>query len=212
MATKKKAKESGSAKKPTLVSLVAQAGRCYASLTARIQEFSRIYMVAGELYGPEGQKAIRDKFPLYTASSWELVEAIGKGMLLPQLFLCSRHFANGIMRLENSLDKQMQLLGMSKDKGGVVKVEVVSASSGKVEFKSFDELSRYAEDSILFALRKGGSAAEIRKFARDYRQEFLRRDARPNWERAGDNVKVNHRFTMNVVDWKTIGRTMGWTM
>lgn len=211
MATKKKANESGSAKKPTLVSLVAQAGRCYASLTARIQEFSRIYMVAGELYGPEGRKAIRDKFPLYTASSWELVEAIGKGMLLPQFFLCSRHFANGIMRLENSLDKQMQLLGMSKDDSGVAKVEVVNAASGKVELKSFDELSRYAEDSILFALKEADSAAEMRKFARDYRQEFLRRESRPDWERLGDAVRVNHRFTMCAADWKSIGRTMGWT-
>lgn len=206
-----KTKKTAGEEKPSLVSLVAAAGKCYASLTSKILEFSRIYATAGELYGQAGRKAIQDKFPLYTASSWTLVDAIGEGKLLPQFFLCSRHFANGILRLEDSLDKQMQLLGMSKDARGVAKVEVVNAASGKVELKAFDELSRYAEDSILFALSKAASAADIRKFAREYRRDFLRRNESPVWEKAGEKVKINRKFSMDLAGWKAIGEAMGWT-
>lgn len=195
--------------KPSLASLVAMAGRCYASLTARMREFSRIYVTAGDLYGQEGRKAIRDRFPLYTACSWELVEAIGRGELLPQLFLCSRRFANGVMRLEDSLDRQVALLGMTRDGDGVPKVEVADAT-GRTALRSFDELSRRDEDAILYALKRGGSPAEAGRLVREYRRMFPRAGETPAWMRDGDRVKVNRRFVMDAAAWRAIGRTMGW--
>ena len=194
MATKKKKKEdAASADKPTLVSLLAEAGRGYAVTMKGLVRFCTAYVAAIDLYGQEGRNAFREKYALYTCADLESLEMFGRGSLIPQFAFCSSNMKRGILRLENSLDKQMQLAGFVKNG----KIEVVN-SSGKVVLKSLEDLSKLEEDSILFALKEGGNPNELRKFAYFYRKEFaLRTSSKPNVEIVGDFLVVNRKTKLS---------------
>ena len=188
MAAKKK-KKSEAANKPSLNALLASAGRGYARSMKGLVEFCAAYVTALELYQSEGKKAFHEKWSLYTPSDFETFEDIGRGRLLPQFAFCSGNMKRGILRLEHSLDKQMLLAGFTKEG----KVETIN-SQGKIVLKSFVELSKLEEDSILFALKEGGDPKEIRKFAYEYRKEFaLHASSRPNAEIVGDYFVVNRK-------------------
>ena len=155
--------------------------------------FCTAYVAAIDLYGQEGRKAFREKYALYTDADLESLEMVGRGNLIPQFAFCSSNMKRGILRLENSLDKQMQLAGFVKNG----KIEVVN-SSGKIILKSLEDLSKLEEDSILFALREGGSPGEIRRFAYDFRKEFaLRMSRKPNVEIVGDLLVVNRKTRLS---------------
>ena len=194
MATKKKVKETANAgSKPSLNSILARAGQGYAKTMKGLVLFCTAYVEAVELYGSEGKAAFRNKFALYTDGDFETFEDIGRGNMLPQFAFCSGNMKRGIMRLPNSLDKQMKLCGFVENG----KMEVVNAK-GKVVLKSFEELSKLEEDSILFALREGGSPEEIRKFAYEFRKEFkLRMSSKPNVEIVGDFLVVNRKTKLS---------------
>lgn len=194
MAAKKKVKAPAEAdSRPSLNSILARAGKGYAKTMKGLVLFCTAYVEAVELYGNEGKAAFRDKFALYTDGDFETFEDIGRGNMLPQFAFCSNNMKRGIMRLPNSLDKQMKLCGFV-EKG---KVEVID-SRGKIVLKSFEDLSKLEEDSILFALREGGSPDEIRKFAYEYRKEFaLKASAKPNVEIVGDFLVVNRKTKLS---------------
>lgn len=176
--------------KPSLVEMLARAGRGYARSMKGLMQFCRAYVDTMALYPAEYRKAFRDKWTLYTDADWETFEEIGRGNLLPQFAFCSGSMKRGIMRLPDSLGKQMLLAGFLKDG----KVETVSAK-GKVVLKSLEELSKLEEDSILFAMKEGGSPEEIRKFAYEFRKEFaLKNGQKPAVEIVGDFLVV-HRKT-----------------
>lgn len=177
------------AAKPTLTAILAAAGRGYARSMKGLAQFCAMYVEAVELYGTEGKRAFRDKWSLYTDGDFETFEDIGRGNMLPQFAFCSNNMKRGIMRLEHSLDKQMVLAGFVQ--GG--KVETVN-SQGKIVLKSLAELSKLEEDSILFALKEGGSPDEIRKFAFEYRKAFALHESRkPAVEIVGDFLVVNRK-------------------
>jgi hypothetical protein len=187
MVTRKKAKAD---KKPTMTSLLAQAGAGYAKTVKGLVIFCTAYVKALELYGNVGKQEFAKKYALYSPSDWETFEDIGRGRLLPQFAFCSGNMKRGLLRLENSLDKQLKLIGCVE--GG--KVETIDAK-GKIVLKSLEELSKLEEDSILFALGEGCDPKEIRKFARDYRVEFaLKANSKPNIELVGDYLVI-HRKT-----------------
>ena len=188
MATKKKTKAATNT--PTMTSLLARAGAGYAKTVKGLIIFCTAYVQAIEIYGNVGKQEFAKKYALYTPSDWETFEDIGRGRLLPQFAFCSGNMKRGLLRLENSLDKQLKLIGCVKEG----KVETIDAK-GKIVLKSLEELSKLEEDSILFALGEGCDPKEIRKFAREYRVEFaLRANARPNIELVGDYLII-HRKT-----------------
>lgn len=185
----KKAPSKKEPAKPTLMAILAAAGRGYARSMKGLVQFCIAYVHALELYGSEGKRAFRDKWSLYTDSDFETFEEIGRGNMLPQFAFCSNNMKRGIMRLEHSLDKQMTLAGFVSDG----KVETINAQ-GKVALKSLSELSKLEEDSILFALKEGGSPDEIRKFAFEYRKAFALHESRkPAVEIIGDFLVVNRK-------------------
>lgn len=187
MATRKKAK---AASKPTMTSILAQAGSGYAKTVKGLVIFCTAYVQAIELYGNVGKQEFAKKYALYSPSDWETFEDIGRGRLLPQFAFCSGNMKRGLLRLENSLDKQLKLIGCVKEG----KVETIDAK-GKIVLKSLEELSKLEEDSILFALGESCDPKEIRKFAREYRAEFaLNASAKPNIELVGDYLVI-HRKT-----------------
>ena len=189
MATKKKAK----AVKPTMTSLLAQAGAGYAKTVKGLIIFCTSYVQAIELYSNVGKREFAKKYALYSPSDWETFEDIGRGRLLPQFAFCSGNMKRGLLRLKNSLDKQLKLIGCVKEG----KVETIDAK-GKIVLKSLEELSKLEEDSILFALGEGCDPKEIRKFAREYRVEFaLRANARPNIELVGDYLVIHRRVKLS---------------
>lgn len=188
MATKKKAK--AAINKPTMTSLLAQAGTGYAKTVKGLMIFCTAYVQAIELYSNIGKREFAKKYALYSPSDWETFEDIGRGRLLPQFAFCSGNMKRGLLRLKNSIDKQLKLIGCVKEG----KIETIDAK-GKIVLKSLEELSKLEEDSILFALGEGCDPKEIRKFAREYRVEFaLRANARPNIELVGDYLII-HRKT-----------------
>lgn len=189
MATKKKAK----AIKPTMTSLLAQAGTGYAKTVKGLIIFCTAYVQAIELYSNVGKREFAKKYALYSPSDWETFEDIGRGRLLPQFAFCSGNMKRGLLRLENSLDKQLKLIGCVKEG----KVETVDAK-GKIVLKSLEELSKLEEDSILFALGEGCDPKEIRKFAREYRVEFaLKANTKPNIELIGDYLVIHRRVKLS---------------
>lgn len=189
MATKKKAK----AIKPTITSLLAQAGAGYAKTVKGLIIFCTSYVQAIELYSNVGKREFAKKYALYSPSDWETFEDIGRGRLLPQFAFCSGNMKRGLLRLENSLDKQLKLIGCVKEG----KVETID-TKGKIVLKSLEELSKLEEDSILFALGEGCDPKEICKFAREYRVEFaLRANARPNIELVGDYLVIHRRVKLS---------------
>lgn len=192
MSAKKKAAPKAT-KKPTLTELLASAGRGYASSMKGLVQFCTSYVYAVELYGSDGRRAFRDKWSLYTDGDFETFEQIGKGNMLPQFAFCSNNMKRGILRLENSLDKQMLLAGFVSDG----KVETVDAR-GKIVLKSLADLSKLEEDSILFALKEGGSPDEIRKFAFEYRKAFaLHTSRKPDVEIVGDYLMINRKTKLS---------------
>lgn len=192
MAVKKKAAPKA-VNKPTLTELLASAGRGYARSMKGLVQFCASYVYAVELYGSDGKRAFRDKWSLYTDSDFATFEDIGRGNLLPQFAFASGNMKRGILRLEHSLDKQMQLAGFVSDG----KVETIDAR-GKVVLKSLAELSKLEEDSILFALKESGSPDEIRKFAFEYRKAFaLHASRKPDVEIVGDFLVVNRKTKLS---------------
>lgn len=195
--------------KPTLVHLMGIAGRAYGKTLQNLLLFAETYVLAVELYGGEAKKEFRDKFPLYTDSMWSHCEAIGKHNLLPQFWLASDSFIAGVLRLENSMEKQLNLVGALKDG----KIETVT-EKGTIVLKSLDQLSKLDELGVVFAMNSATSPAEIRKFAYEYRKEWrvLDHTMRPDYERKGDLLRINHAIkAVNKNDWLAMGRTMGWT-
>ena len=189
MATKKKAK----AIKPTMTSLLAQAGAGYAKTVKGLIIFCTSYVQAIELYSNVGKREFAKKYALYSPSDWETFEDIGRGRLLPQFAFCSGNMKRGLLRLENSLDKQLKLIGCVKEG----KIETID-SKGKIVLKSLEELSKLEEDSILFALGEGCDTKEIRKFAREYRVEFaLKTNTKPNIELIGDYLVIHRRVKLS---------------
>ena len=189
MATKKKAK----AIKPTMTSLLAQAGAGYAKTVKGLIIFCTSYVQAIELYSNVGKREFAKKYALYSPSDWETFEDIGRGRLLPQFAFCSGNMKRGLLRLENSLDKQLKLIGCVKEG----KIETID-SKGKIVLKSLEELSKLEEDSILFALGEGCDPKEIRKFAREYRVEFaLKTNTKPNIELIGDYLVIHRRVKLS---------------
>jgi hypothetical protein len=99
----------------------------------------------------------------------------------------------GLLRLDNSLDKQMTLCGFTAEG----KIEVVNAA-GKVVKKSLEDLTKLEEDSLLFALAEGSDPKELRKFAREYRVEFARNlAAKPSIELVGDYLVVRRKVKLS---------------
>ena len=192
MAAKKKT-AAKAAEKPGLTEILAKAGSGYARSMKGLMQFCIAYVDAVELYGQEGRKAFRDKWSLYTDADFQTFEDIGRGDLIPQLAFCSGNMKRGIMRLPNSLEKQMALAGFVKDG----KVETVTGN-GTIVLKSLEELSKLDEDAILFALREGGSPDEIRKFAYEFRKSFaLAASKKPNVEIVGDFLVVNRKTKLS---------------
>lgn len=219
MATKKKKAAAPPAKvveapkpapdKPTLVALMAIAGRAYGKALQNLQRFAETYVLAVELYGGEAKREFRNKYPAYTDAMWSHCEAIGKHNLLPHFWLASDGFIAGVLRLEKSMEKQMNLVGALSDG----KIETIS-EKGTIVLKSLDQLSRLEEVGIVFAMNSATSPEEIRKFAHAYRQEWKMMDkpTRPDFERIGDLLRVNHAIKqVNKNDWLAMGRLMGWT-
>ena len=193
MSTTKKTNKKTANNKPTLVSLLAKAGAGYAKTIKGLIEFCMAYVQAIDLYAGEGKTEFAKKYSLYTPSDWQTFEDIGKGRLLPQFAFASGNMKRGLLRLEHSLDKQMKLCGFTQEG----KVEVVN-SKGKVVLKSFEELSKLEEDSLLFALAEGTDPADLRKFAREYRVEFaLRSSQKPNVELIGDYLVINRKTRLS---------------
>ena len=177
------------APKKTLTIILAEAGKGYAKTIKGLVQFACAYVQAIELYSQEGKRAFADKFALYTKSDWDTFEDIGRGRLLPQFAFASGNMKKGLLRLEKSIDKQLTLLGCVK--GG--KLETIDAK-GKVVLKSFEELGKLEEDSILFALSEATKPGDIRKFARQYRVDFaLAKSNKPNAEIIGDLLVVNRK-------------------
>lgn len=190
MATKKK-KTAG--EKPSLTSLLAKAGAGYAKTIKGLVEFCTAYVQALELYNNEGKQEFAKKYALYSPSDWETFEDIGRGRLLPQFAFCSGNMKRGLLRLENSLDKQMKLCGFTAEG----KVETVNAK-GKIVLKSLEELSKLEEDALLFALAEGTDPKELRKFAREYRVEFaLSASRRPAIELVGDYLVIHRKIKLS---------------
>lgn len=216
MSTKKKASKAAEVsagdrkvKGPTLVELVATAGRFYGRALQGIQGFAETYVLADSLYGREARTEFKAKFPLYTDSMWSHLAKVGKKELLPHFLLCSDSMIAGILRLKDSMEKQLNLVGALK--GG--KIETVSAT-GKITMKSLDELSKLDELGIVFAMSSATSPEEIRKFAYAYRAEWRKSDgkaARPDFEKIGDFLRVNHAIkSLSKKDWSAMGVMMGW--
>lgn len=217
MATKKTKKaaapaaneKKSSADKPTLTHLLGIAGRAYGKTLQNLLLFAETYVLAVELYGGEAKKEFRDKYPLYTDSMWSHCEAIGKHNLLPQFWLASDSFIAGVLRLEKSMEKQLNLVGALKDG----KIETVT-DKGTIVLKSLDQLSKLEELGIVFAMNSSTSPSEIRKFAYEYRKgwKMMDKSTRPDYERIGDLLRVNHAIkSVNKNDWLAMGRLMGWT-
>lgn len=180
-------------KNPSLSSLLAQAGKGYGKTIKGLIEFAVAYVQAVDLYGSEGKKAFYTKYALYTDADWETFEDIGRGRLLPQFAFCSGNMKRGLLRLQNSLDKQMKLCGFVE--GG--KLEVIDAK-GKVVLKSLEDLSKLEENSILFALGEGADPKDIRKFAREYRVEFAKQlQAKPVIELIGDYLVIHRKAKLS---------------
>lgn len=187
-----KKKTTKATEKPTLNSLLAAAGRGYAKTISGLTAFCAAYAQALDLYGAVGKNEFHKKYALYTPSDWETFEDIGRGRLLPQFAFCSNNMKRGLLRLNNSIDKQMTLCGFNAEG----KVEVINVA-GKVVKKSLEDLSKLEEDSLLFALAEGTDPADLRKFAREYRVEFARNLAtRPNIELVGDYLVVRRRVKL----------------
>lgn len=188
MATKKKTSEA----KPSLTTLLAKAGAGYAKTIKGLCEFCTAYVQALELYGNEGRNEFAKKYALYSPSDWETFENVGRGRLLPQFAFCSGNMKRGLLRLKNSLDKQMKLCGFTAEG----KVETVNAK-GKIVLKSLEELSKLEEDALLFALSEGTDPKELRKFAREYRVEFaLNASRRPTIELVGDYLVIHRKVRL----------------
>lgn len=188
-----KKKTTKEAEKPSINALLAAAGRGYAKTVSGLTAFCATYAQALDLYGSVGKNEFHKKYALYTASDWETFEDIGRGRLLPQFAFCSNNMKRGLLRLENSLSKQMILCGFDA-KG---KVEVVNAA-GKVVKKSLEDLTKLEEDSLLFALAEGADPKELQKFAREYRMEFARNlAAKPNIELVGDYLVVRRKVKLS---------------
>lgn len=195
------------------------AGRAYARSMQNLLLFAETYVLALELYGKEADNEFRSKFAMYTPAMWTHCEMIGKHNLLPQFWLASDSFIAGVLRLENSMEKQCNLIGAfkAKDKNGnptgEFKVETVT-ETGTIILKSLDQLSKLDESVILFAMSSATSPEEIRKFAYEYRKEWRKdnESKRPDYERKGDLLRVNHAIkAVNKNDWLAMGRLMGWT-
>lgn len=203
---KKKAPE-----KPTLTALIATAGRFYGKTMAGLLGFAETYILACELYGREARTEFRNKYPVYTDAYWRHIEKVGKHELLPQFLLCSDSMIAGITRLENSMEKQMQLIAATKEG----KVEVVN-HDGKIVLKSLADLGKLEEGMILFAMGAANNAEEIRKFAYAYRQEWKLAKSvakRDDFERVGDFLRINHAIkSLSKNDWLKMGAMMGWTV
>ena len=194
MATKKKKTASQDAGKTSLETLLVEAGKGYATTIRGLVKFCTAYKAAVELYGQEGKREFAKKFSLYSDSDWATFEDIATGKLLPQFAFCSNNMKRGLLRLTNSIEKQMKLVGAVKDGS---KIETVN-SSGKIVLKSLEELSKLEEDSWLFALSEGGDPNEIRKLLYTYRKEFaLRMSGKPNVEIVGDLLVVNRKTTLS---------------
>lgn len=213
MATKKTAGGKTAAKKeaakPTLTTLLATAGRYYGRTLSGVQGFAETYVLACELYGREARKEFGKKFPMYTDSYWSHIEKVGKHELLPHFLLCSDAMIAGVLRLEDSMTKQMKLIAASSDG----KIETVSAK-GTIVLKSLSELSRIDEGAIVFAMDSASSPEEIRKFAYAFRQEWrMAKDKakRDDFERVGDFLRINHAIkSLSKNDWLKMGSLMGW--
>lgn len=187
-----KKKTTKEAEKPTINALLAAAGRGYAKTVSGLTAFCAAYAQALDLYGSVGKNEFHKKYALYTASDWETFEDIGRGRLLPQFAFCSNNMKRGLLRLENSLNKQMTLCGFTVEG----KIEVVNAA-GKVVKKSLEDLTKLEEDSLLFALAEGADPKELQKFAREYRVEFARNlAAKPNIELVGDYLVVRRKVKL----------------
>ena len=188
-----KKKTTKEAEKPTLNSLLAAAGRGYAKTVSGLTAFCAAYAQALDLYGSVGKNEFHKKYALYTSSDWETFKDVGRGRLLPQFAFCSNNMKRGLLRLNNSLDKQMKLCGFTAEG----KVEVVNAA-GKVVKKSLEDLTKLEEDSLLFALAEGSDPKELQKFAREYRVEFAKNlAAKPDIELVGDYLVVRRKVKLS---------------
>lgn len=177
---------------PTLTELLAEAGHGYTASIRGVTKFSTAYVAAISLYGSEGDKQFRTKYALYTDADWQTFEDIGKGRLLPQFAFASGSMKRGLLRLENSIEKQQKLCGFA---GG--KIEVVN-SAGEVVKKTLDELTKSEEDFILFALGRGADPSDIRKFAKLYRVEFEKNlSHRPAIELVGDYLVIRRKTKLS---------------
>lgn len=173
---------------PTITELLAEAGHGYTASIKGVVKFASAYVKAVSLYGAEGDKQFRAKYALYTDADWQTFEDIGKGRLLPQFAFCSGSMKRGLLRLENSIEKQQKLVGATNGKLSVVN------SKGEVVQKTLDELTKSEEDFILFTLGEGGDPSDIRKFAKLYREEFARNLSRkPAIELVGDYLVVRRK-------------------
>lgn len=189
MASKKRKTASKDAGKTSLESLLIEAGKGYATTIRGLVKFCVAYQTAVDLYGQEGRREFAKKFSLYSDSDWQTFGDIATGKLLPQFAFCSNNMKRGLLRLKDSIDKQLKLVGAVKNG----KIETVNAS-GKVVLKSLEELSKLEEDSWLFALNDGGDPGEIRKLLYAYRKEFaLKTPGKPDVEIVGDLLVVNRK-------------------
>lgn len=210
MATKKKkvTAATGAADKPTLNAILATAGRAFGRHLQDYTLFCEQYVLATELYGRDGKKAFHEKWAYYTDSMWSHAEAIGKHVLLAHFAIASDTMIAGLLRLKDSMKKQMLLVGAMEDG----KIETVSAN-GTVVLKSLDQLSKLDELGIVFALNSATAPGEIRKYAYEFRKEWAKggRRSRPDFERIGDFLRVNHAIkALTRRDWSAMGVMMGW--
>lgn len=177
---------------PTLTELLAEAGHGYTASIRGVTKFSVAYVTAVNLYGSAGDQQFRTKYALYTDADWQTFEDIGKGRLLPQFAFASGSMKRGLLRLENSIEKQQKLCGFT---GG--KIEVVN-SAGEVVKKTLDELTKSEEDFILFALGQDGDPSDVRKFAKLYRAEFAKNLSRkPAVELIGDYLVIRRKTKLS---------------
>ena len=194
--------------KPALVDLLARAGRAYGRSLQNIQVFAETYVQAKELYGSEAVKEFRSKWAFWTDSMWSHAEQIGKHNLLPQFWLASDQMIQGLLRSEKSMEKQLLLVGATKDG----KIETVD-DKGEIKLKSLQDLSRLDELGIVFALNSATAPDEIKKFAYQFRKDWkVKKPAKSDYEKVGDYLRINHAIkVVNKEDWLKMGQLMGWT-
>lgn len=198
----------------SLQSLVDFAGECYGNLVVNIAGLAKAYTVASAKFGREGRRAFRNKFPVFTNSIWRTLENIGNGYLLPQFFFYTDKFTNGILRLDNSMDKQRMLEGIVKNENGRDCIEFIERDKDGSERRVLRELATLSTsncDALLFGVNAARVAEDIISLAFTYRLQMKEQsESKERYEFHKTAVVVNRKCSISKQEWLHIAEKMGW--